>query len=162
LVVEDRAAALMARLGLHAPEVIAIQLDDIDWRVGEILIRGKGKLHDRMPLPADAGEAVVDYVKNGRKGDSRALFVSAKTPHPPFKDDQILNALLQDAFERTHLKPPQKYVSSHLLRHSLATDMLRTGASLDEIGDVPRHRSRMTATIYAKYDIDGLRSIARL
>jgi site-specific recombinase XerD len=152
---------LMARLGLRAPEVIAIQLDDIDWRAGEILIRGKGKLHDRMPLPADAGEAIVEYIRNGRKGDSRTLFVSAKTPHPPFKDAQILNTLLRDAFDRTRLKPPQKYVGSHLLRHSLATDMLRKGASLDEIGDVLRHRSRMTTTIYAKYEIDALRSIAR-
>ena len=152
---------LMARLGLRAPEVIAIQLDDIDWRAGEILIRGKGKLHDRMPLPADAGEAIVEYIRNERKGDSRTLFVSAKTPHPPFKDAQILNTLLRDAFDRTRLKPPQKYVGSHLLRHSLATDMLHKGASLDEIGDVLRHRSRMTTTIYAKYDIDALRSIAR-
>jgi integrase len=152
---------LMARLGLRAPEVIAIQLDDIDWRAGEILIRGKGKLHDRMPLPSDAGEAIVEYIQNERKGDSRTLFVSAKTPHPPFKDAQILNTLLRDAFDRTRLKPPQKYVGSHLLRHSLATDMLRKGASLDEIGDVLRHRSRMTTTIYAKYDIDALRSIAR-
>src|SRR5487761_1819364 len=82
---------VMARLGLRAPEVIAIQLDDIDWRSGEILIRGKGKLHDRMPLPADVGEAIVDYLKNGRPGNSRTLFVSAKTPHPPFKNAQILN-----------------------------------------------------------------------
>jgi integrase/recombinase XerD len=152
---------LMARLGLRAPEVIAIQLDDIDWRAGEILIRGKGKLHDRMPLPADVGEAIVDYIRNRRAGSSRVLFVSGRTPHRPFKDAQIVNAVLQDAFERTGLKPPQKYVGSHLLRHSLATDMLRKGASLDEIGDVLRHRSRMTTTIYAKYDIDALRSIAR-
>ena len=152
---------LMARLGLRAPEVIAIQLDDIDWRAGEILIRGKGKLHDRMPLPTEVGEAIVDYIRNGRAGDSRALFVSARTPHLPFKDAQIINTVLRDAFGRTGLKPPQKYVGSHLLRHSLATDMLRKGASLDEIGDVLRHRSRMTTTIYAKYDIDALRSIAR-
>ncbi|HKM98896.1 MAG TPA: tyrosine-type recombinase/integrase [Candidatus Binataceae bacterium] len=72
---------LMARLGLRAPEVIAMQLDDIDWRVGEILIRGKGKLHDRMPLPADVGKAIVDYIRNGRARTSRALFVSARTPH---------------------------------------------------------------------------------
>jgi integrase/recombinase XerD len=152
---------LMARLGLRAPEVVAIQLEDIDWRAGEILVLGKGKLHDRMPLPREVGEAIVDYIKNGRAGNSRALFVSAKTPHPPFKDAQIVNALLCDAFERTGLKPPRKYVGSHLLRHSLATEMLRKGASLDEIGDVLRHRSRMTTTIYAKYDIEALRSIAR-
>lgn len=152
---------LMARLGLRAPEVIAIQLDDIDWRAGQILIRGKGRLHDRMPLPADVGEAVVDYIRNGRAGSSRTLFVSATTPHPPFKNAAILNAVLCDAFERTGLKPPQKYVGSHLLRHSLATDMLRKGASLDEIGEVLRHRSRTTTTIYAKYDINALRSITR-
>src|SRR5579863_2300962 len=153
---------VMARLGLRAPEVIAIRLDDIDWRAGEILIRGKGKLHDRMPLPAEVGKAIVDYLRNGRAGESRALFVSARTPHHrPFKNAQIVNTVLEDAFRRTGLKPPQKYVGSHLLRHSLATDMLRKGASLDEVGDVLRHRSRMTTTIYAKYDLDALRSIAR-
>jgi len=152
---------LMARLGLRSPEVIAIQLDDIDWRSGEILIRGKGKLHDRMPLPADVGEAIVDYIRNERAGTSRTLFVSDKVPHPPFKDASILNSILRKAFEITGLEPPQKYVSSHLLRHSLAVDMLRRGASLDEIGDVLRHRSRMTTTIYAKYDLDALRSIVQ-
>jgi site-specific recombinase XerD len=152
---------LLARLGLRAPEVIAIQLDDIDWHSGELLIRGKGKLHDRMPLVADVGEAIVDYIKNGRAGTSRFLFVSSITPHRPFKDAQILNAVLKEAFEKTGLKPPQKYVGSHLLRHSLATDMLRNGASLDEIGDILRHRSRMTTTIYAKHDINALQTIAR-
>jgi site-specific recombinase XerD len=152
---------LIARLGLRAPEVIAIQLEDIDWRAGEILIRGKGKLHDRMPLPADAGEAIVDYIRNARVGNSRALFVSARAPYRAFQDGQILNYVLRDAFKKTGLKPPQKYVGSHVLRHSLATDMLRKGASLDEIGDVLRHRSRMTTTIYAKHDIEALRSVAR-
>jgi integrase/recombinase XerD len=153
---------LMARLGLRAPEAIAIQLDDIDWRAGEILIRGKGKLHDRMPLPADVGEAIVDYIRSGRTGASRSLFLSARQPHHrPFKDGQIVNTVLKEAFRMTGLKPPQKWVGSHLLRHSLATDMLRKGASLDEVGDVLRHRSRMSTTIYAKYDLDALRSIAR-
>ncbi len=152
---------LLARLGLRAPEVIAIQLDDIDWRLSEILIRGKGKLYDRMPLATDVGEAIVDYIRNGRAGTSRTLFVSSFAPHRPFKDAQIMNYVLQKAFKKTGLKPPQKYVGSQLLRHSLATDMLRKGASLDEIGYFLRHRSRMTTTIYAKYDIDALRSITR-
>jgi integrase/recombinase XerD len=152
---------LMARLGLRSPEVIAIQLEDIDWRAGEILIRGKGKLHDRMPLPADVGEALVDYIRNGRRGDARALFLSAKTPHRRFTHAGVVNTALQKAFQRTGLKPPQKFVGTHLLRHSLATSMLRKGASLDEIGDVLRHRSRMTTTIYAKYDLHALRSVAR-
>jgi integrase len=152
---------LMARLGLRAPEVVAIQLDDIDWRAGEILIRGKGKLHDRMPLPTEVGEALVDYIRNSRASASRALFVSERGPHVPFKDGRIVNTVLQQAFEQTGLKPPQKWVGSHLLRHSLATHMLRKGASLGEIGDVLRHRSRMSTMIYAKYDIDALRSIAQ-
>lgn len=152
---------LMARLGLRSPEVIAIRLEDLDWRAGEILIRGKGRVHDRMPLPPDVGEAIVEYIRNGRRGESRVLFVSSKIPYRPFEDAQILNTVLRSAFEKTGLKPPQKYVGSHLLRHSLATDMLRNGASLDEIGDVLRHRSRMTTTIYAKHDIEALRSIAQ-
>ncbi len=152
---------VLARLGLRGPEVIAIQLDDIDWRAGTILIRGKGKQHDRMPLPEDAGKAIVDYIRNGRRGSSRALFVANKPPYRPFVNAQILNTTLRAAFRETGLRPPQKYIGAHLLRHSLATDMLRKGASLDEIGDVLRHRSRRATAIYARHDIEGLRSIAR-
>jgi site-specific recombinase XerD len=152
---------ILARLGLRAPEVIAIQLDDIDWRAGAILIRGKGKRHDRMPLPEEAGKAIVDYIQNGRRGSSRTLFVSHRVPYRPFANAEILNTVLRAAFKETGLRPPQKYIGSHLLRHSLATDMLRKGTSLDEIGDVLRHRSRASTAIYAKHDIEGLRSIAR-
>src|SRR5690606_989463 len=97
---------LIARLGLRAPEVIAVQLEDIDWRAGEILIRGKGKLYDRMPLPADVGEAIVEYLRNGRRGASRALFATSRPPFQPFKAAQILSYVLHDAFEKTGLKPP--------------------------------------------------------
>ncbi len=152
---------LMARLGLRAPELVAIQLEDIDWRAGEILIRGKGRLHDRMPLPVDVGEALVDYIRNGRAGTSRFLFVCSKAPYPPFVNAQIVNALLRRAFKLTGLRPPQSYVGSHVLRHSLATNLLHKGASLEEVGDVLRHRSRMATTIYAQYDLDALGSIAR-
>jgi integrase/recombinase XerD len=152
---------LLARLGLRAPEVIAIQLDDIDWRSGTILIRGKGKLHDRMPLPEDVGNAIVDYIRDGRRGFSRTLFVSSKVPFPPFVDATILNVVLREALKRTGLEPPQKYIGSHLMRHSLATGMLRKGASLDEIGDVLRHRSRAATSIYARHNIEELRSIAQ-
>jgi site-specific recombinase XerD len=152
---------LMARLGLRAPELVAIQLDDIDWRAGEILIRGKGRLHDRMPLPVDVGEALVDYIRHGRAGTSRSLFVCSKAPYSPFVNAQIVNALLRRAFTLTGLRPPQAYVGSHVLRHSLATDLLHKGASIEEVGDVLRHRSRMATTIYAQYDVEALRSIAR-
>jgi site-specific recombinase XerD len=152
---------LIARLGLRAPEVTAIELEDIDWRAGEVLIRGKRQLHDRMPLPVEVGEAIVDYIKNERRGPDRALFVSVKPPFKRFKDAQILRWILRDAYDATGISPPQAYIGTHILRHSLATDMLRKGASLAEIGDVLRHRSAMTTTIYAQYDVDALRSISR-
>tara|TARA_B100000378_G_scaffold248428_1_gene221185 strand:- start:2874 stop:4115 length:1242 start_codon:yes stop_codon:yes gene_type:complete len=152
---------LVARLGLRPPEVTAIELDDIDWRAGEILIRGKRQLHDRMPMSAEIGEAIVDYIKNERRGPDRALFVSVKPPFKRFKDAQILRWILRDAYAATGITPPQAYIGTHILRHSLATDMLRKGASLAEIGDVLRHRSAMNTTIYAQHDVDALRSISR-
>lgn len=152
---------LLARLGLRAPEVIAMQLDDIDWRSGEIIVRGKGNRHDRVPLPPDVGEALADYIKSDRKTTSRALFVTERAPHRPLKNGQLLNNILRDAFARTGLKPPAPYVGSHILRHSLAANLARRGAALEEIGDMLRHRSRASTMLYARLDIDGLRSIAQ-
>jgi integrase/recombinase XerD len=152
---------LMARLGLRAPAVVAIRLDDIDWRAGELLVRGKGQRHDRLPIPADVGEAIAAYIRQERVSASRTLFVSLRAPNGPFKDGQVINTILKDAFAATGVTPPGPYVGSHVLRHSLATNMIRSGASLAEIGDMLRHRSRTSTMIYAKLDIDGLRSIAR-
>ena len=152
---------LVARLGLRAPEVVAMQIDDIDWRSGEILVRGKGERHDRVPLPPDIGEALADYIRFDRKTASRALFVTERSPHRSFKTGQVLNSILIDAFAKTGLTPPAPYVGSHILRHSLATNLVQRGASLEEISDVLRHRSRASTMIYAKLDIDGLRSIAQ-
>ena len=152
---------LLARLGLRAPEVIAIQLDDIDWRAGELIVRGKGQRHDRVPIPADVGEALADYIRHDRVSTSRTLFVSTRAPHGPFKDGQVLNAILKEAFTRSGVKPPCPYVGSHVLRHSLATNLVRKGASLAEVSDMLRHRSRGSTLIYAKVDIEGLRSIAQ-
>ena len=125
------------------------------------MVRGKGKLHDRMPLPVDVGEAIVAYVRGGRAGTSRYLFVCGQAPHRRFKKANVVNRVLHRAFEKTGLKPPRRNVGSYVFRHSLAVELLRKGASLDEIGDLLRHRSRMTTTIYARYDIDALRSVAR-
>ncbi len=152
---------LLARLGLRAPEVIAMQIDDIDWRAGEIIVRGKGQRHDRVPLPQDVGEALTDYIRRDRVTTSRALFVTERAPRRPFKGGEVLNAILKDAFVRTGLTPPTPYVGSHVLRHSLATNLVQRGASLEEIGDLLRHRSRRSTLIYAKLDIEGLRSIAQ-
>jgi integrase/recombinase XerD len=153
---------LMARLGLRALEVMAIQLDDIDWRAGELLVRGKGQRHDRLPIPTDVGEAISKYLREDRtSATTRALFVTLRAPNRPFKDSQVINDILKEAFTATGVKPPTPYVGSHVLRHSLATNMVRAGASLEEIGDLLRHRSRATTMIYAKLDTDGLRSIAQ-
>lgn len=153
---------IMARLGLRAAEVIAIQLDDIDWRAGELLVRGKGKRHDRVPISAEVGEALSRYLREERGPTScRGVFVTHRAPHRAFKDGQIVNAVLKDALAATGQKPVTPYVGSHLLRHSLATRLVNAGASLDEVGDVLRHRSRMSTMIYARLDIDGLRSIAQ-
>lgn len=152
---------LLARLGLRAPEVIAIRLEDLDWRSGELLVRGKGQSHDRVPIPPDVGEALTDYIRYHRVSASRALFVAARAPHAPFKDGQVLNDVLKRAFARSGVTPPCRYVGSHVLRHSLATNLIRQGASLAEVGDMLRHRSRTSTMIYAKLDVDGLRSIAR-
>src|SRR5260370_1170945 len=91
---------LLARLGLRALEVIAIQLDDIDWRGGELVVRGKGRNHDRVPIPPDVGEALADYIRHDRVSTSRALFVTAPAPHGPFKDSKGLNTILNDPFAR--------------------------------------------------------------
>lgn len=152
---------LIARLGLRASEVVRIHIDDIDWRNGELLVRGKGEKHDRVPLPPDVGEALAHYVRFDRKTSSRVLFVQKRPPNAPFKDGQVLNDILGRAFERTGVKPPAPYIGSHILRHSLATNLVQRGASLQEIGDMLRHRSQASTMLYAKLDVDGLRSIAQ-
>ncbi len=152
---------LLARFGLRAAEVVAMQLDDIDWRAGELVVRGKGKNHDRVPLPPDVGEALAAYVQQDRTSTSRALFVSSRAPHRPFKDGQVLNTILKAAFASAGVAPPCRYVGSHVLRHSLAVNLVRQGASLAEVADMLRHRSRVSTLIYAKLDVEGLRSIAQ-
>ena len=86
---------LMARLGLRAAEVVAIQIDDIDWRAGELLIRGKGQLHDRLPLPKEVGELLANYIRQDRVTTSRVLFVSHRLPHKPFADSQVISEVLK-------------------------------------------------------------------
>lgn len=152
---------LLARLGLRATEVIALRIDDIDWRAGEMIIRGKGQRHDRLPLPPDVGQALTNYIQLDRVTTCRALFVTAWAPRVPLKHAQVLNTVLKGAFARAGFKPPVPYVGTHILRHSLATHLVRRGASLDEVADLLRHHSRGTTMIYAKLDVEGLRSIAQ-
>jgi site-specific recombinase XerD len=150
---------LLARLGLRAGEVVSLQLDDIDWRAGEILVRGKGLCHDRMPLPDDAGKALASYLRRDRpRCQTRRVFVRMNAPHRGFAPCGTLPTIVRYAIERANLNPPSK--GAHILRHSLATSMLRSGATIGEIGEVLRHRNLNTTEIYAKVDFEGLRSLA--
>jgi site-specific recombinase XerD len=151
---------LLARLGLRAGEVVALQLEDINWRAGEILVRGKGMLHDRMPLPADVGEALACYLRQDRPAcQTRRVFVCTRAPRRGFVRSCTVSTIVRRALVRAHLDPPVK--GAHLFRHGLATSLLRSGATMEEIGEVLRHRDPSTAEIYAKVDFDGLRSLAR-
>jgi site-specific recombinase XerD len=149
---------LLVRLGLRGGEVVAMELDDVDWRAGEFTVRGKGGRHDRLPLPAEVGQAIAGYLKRGRPpSESRRLFLRQFAPFVGFADTGALRSVLARACERAELP----YVSPHKLRHTTATEMLRAGAPLSEIGQVLRHRSAVTTSVYAKVDHDQLRVIAR-
>ncbi len=151
---------LLARLGLRAGEVIALQLGDVRWREGEIIVRGKGKVHDRMPLLPEIGDALALYIQKDRPtGVSRHVFICRRAPHRGFSNPSSVAAIVTRALGRAGLTPPTR--GAHLLRHSLATTMVKRGASFAEIGQVLRHRSPSTTEIYAKVDLGALREIAR-
>jgi integrase/recombinase XerD len=147
---------LLARLGLRAGEVAAIELDDLDWRVGELLVHGKGGRHDRLPLPADVGEAIVSYLRRRRQTDSRALFLRVVAPVGAIHSSAV-SAIVRTACTRAGVPS----VGAHRLRHTAATEMLKAGASLAEIGEVLRHREQKTTARYAKVDRKALRVLAR-
>jgi len=150
---------LLARLGLRAGEVVALQIEDINWRAGEFLVRGKGKLHERMPLPADVGEALASYLRLDRPAcRTRQVFVCMQAPYRGFAHSSALARIVHRALQRADLRPTFK--GAHLFRHSLATSLLRSGTTLGEIGEVLRHKSTNTTEIYAKVDFEGLRSLA--
>ncbi|HLZ54810.1 MAG TPA: tyrosine-type recombinase/integrase [Verrucomicrobiae bacterium] len=150
---------LLARLGLRANEVVQLTLDDIDWRAGELLIRGKGARVDRLPLLQDVGQALADYLKNARPVcSSRRLFIQCRAPLEGFAGPGCVSNLVRWALLRLNLCPRNR--GAHVLRHSLATGMLRNGASLAQIGQVLRHQLPQTTEIYAKVDFNALRALA--
>lgn len=149
---------LLARLGLRGGEVLAMTLDDLDWGRGEITVRGKGQRLERLPLPKDVGEALVRYLRHVRPACStRTVFIRMNAPWHGLRLSAIC-CVVRRALKRAGLNPDFK--GAHLLRHSLATTMLRRGASLTEIGQLLRHRQPTTTQIYAKVDIKALRHIA--
>ena len=150
---------LLARLGLRAGEVAALSLDDIDWRAGEVTVTGKGRRSERLPLPADAGEAVAAYLRDGRPGPfegARNVFLRTRAPHRRLTSTGVSQAVFA-AGQRAGIEG----VFAHRLRHSAATGMLRAGASLPEVGQVLRHRRLLSTAIYAKTDVPALRALAR-
>jgi site-specific recombinase XerD len=149
---------LLSRLGLRAGEVARLGLDDIDWRRGELTIRGKGNRAERLPLPADVGAAMAAYLRRGRPAtvDGRSVFVRVHAPHRALTSGGI-TMIVFDAGQRAGLGK----IHAHRLRHTAATAMLRAGSPLPEVGQVLRHGSILSTAIYAKVDRNALAVLAR-
>jgi site-specific recombinase XerD len=147
---------LLSRLGLRAGEVAGLRLDDVDWRRGELLVRGKGGRHDVLPLPVDVGEAVVSYLRRRPRYERRDLFLRMTAPREGMNRSTI-GWVVRAACDRAGLAR----VGAHRLRHTAATGMLRQGASLGEIGQVLRHREQKTTALYAKVDRIALGGLVR-
>ena len=149
--------SLLARLGLRGAEAAGLQLGDIDWRAGEIAVTGKGSRIERLPLPAAAGEALAAWLTGGRpRCESRAVFVTVRRPYRQLTPEAV-RAVMGRACDRAGLERR----GAHRLRHALATELLRAGASLPEVGQVLRHRSLLSTSVYAKVNQDALRPLAR-
>lgn len=149
---------MLARLGLRAGEVAALRIEDIDWRAGELRISGKGRRDERLPLPEDVGGAIVAYLQNGRPATAldRSVIVRVRAPHHGLTTGGVTQIVVAAA-----ARAGLGQIHSHRLRHTAATAMLRAGASLEEVGQVLRHRRVLTTAIYAKVDRDALRTLAR-
>lgn len=150
---------LLARLGLRACEVVSLNLDDIDWHEGRLFVRGKGKRWAQLPLLQELGEALARYLQQARpRCASRRVFVRARAPWQGFATSSAICCVVDRALVRAGIDSPRK--GAHLFRHTLATDMLRQGASLTEIGQLLRHRHPSTTMIYAKVNLGALRTLA--
>lgn len=150
---------MLVRLGLRAGEIASLTLDDIDWRAGELVVCSKGSRRERLPLPAEVGEAIVVWLRDGRPvtAEGRTVFVRVRAPHGAVTRGAI-TGLVHSAGRRAGLAEP---VRAHRLRHTTATELLAAGAPLEEVGQLLGHRRRSTTAIYAKVDHGRLISIAR-
>ena len=150
---------LLARLGLRAGEVIRLTLDDIDWEHARMTVHGKAGRSAQLPLPADVARAMAKYIRRDRpRCGCRAVFIRDYAPLAGLAKANSIAKIVRTALKTAGVNSARK--GAHLLRHSLATDMLQHGASLDEIGEILRHRSPDTTAIYAKVDLTALRSLA--
>jgi len=150
---------LLARLGLRASEVLLLELDDLDWQAGRFSVRGKGGRRTELPLPNDVGKAIAEYLQYGRPASaSRRVFLRGKAPIRSFLGPSAIGSLVRNALKRAGITAPTN--GAHQFRHALATQLLRHGASLTEIGELLGHRRPQTTKIYAKVDQDALRLLA--
>ena len=150
---------ILARLGLRAGEIKTLTLEDLDWQEGLITVRGKAGRYSQLPLPADVGEAIADYLQHGRPMDSsRCVFLRTRAPAGGFKGQCGIGSVVKHALARAGVDALRK--GAHQFRHGLASQMLRQGASLFEIGELLRHRSPQTTAIYAKVDLVSLATLA--
>ena len=150
---------LLARLGLRAGEVVVLNLGDIDWSTGQITIRGKGGRSAQLPLPPDVGEALASYLRDDRpRCATRRVFVRHRAPLAGFANSSTISSIVRRALKHAGIQ--SAHTGAHVLRHSLATSLLRQGGSLDEIGELLRHQSPNTTAIYAKVDLAALQTLA--
>lgn len=146
---------LLARLGVRSIEVARLELADLDWRAGELLVRGKGGREDRLPLLDDVGGALAEYLAVRGRHESRRVFLTLRAPTRPIRPD-----LVGDVVRRACHQAGVAQITPHRLRHALASEMLAQGASLQDISQVLRHQHLSTTTIYAKVDLGRLRQVA--
>lgn len=150
---------LLARLGLRAGEVVQLEMGDIDWSEGCLCVHGKGRVERPLPLPHDVGEAIATYLEDGRPESScRRVFLRSRAPFDGLKSHSDICQIIARAIGRAGIETGSR--GAHQLRHALAVDMLRQGASLTDIGQVLRHRSPDATRRYAKVDLDALREVA--
>ncbi len=147
---------LLARLGLRSIEVARLQLEDLDWRAGELEVRGKARRYDRLPLPADVGAALAEYLSLRGRRASRHVFLTVKAPTRAIRAE-----LVGDVVQRACLRAGIAHVGAHRLRHTFASELLREGASLVDISQLLRHSDLATTAGYAKVDLGRLRQVAR-
>lgn len=152
---------LLARLGLRAGDIVNMRLEDVDWEEGTLRVHGKGRREVRLPLPQDAGNALLAYLEQGRQPVAiDRVFLCVPAPYRAFHSSVVVSGIVQGALTRAGIvNPPSK--GANLLRHSAATSMLRAGATLDAVSSVLRHRSLDTTVHYAKVDTAMLRPIAQ-
>jgi site-specific recombinase XerD len=148
---------LIARLGLRSVEIARLELRDVDWRAGELVVRGKAGRQDRLPLPNEVGQALVAYLSQRRNPhDERNVFLMCRAPRGPIRADVV-----SDVVKRACLQAGVPRVGPHRLRHALASELLRQGAGLIAISQVLRHQDLATTAVYAKVDLVALRRVAQ-